>query len=156
MRAVLALGSNLGERESILSSAAEALNEVGEVVALSNFLDNQPVGGPPQPNFLNAVLILETQLEPEELLRVCQAIEGVFGRNRDVQSERWGPRTLDIDLISCDGISYNSESLTLPHPRAAERTFVLAPWLEIDSAAYLPGAGPVVELLAKLSGRDTL
>jgi 2-amino-4-hydroxy-6-hydroxymethyldihydropteridine diphosphokinase len=156
MRAVLALGSNLGARESILSSAAEALNEIGEVIALSNFLDNRPVGGPPQPNFLNAVLILETELEPEELLRVCQAIEGVFGRTRDAQSERWGPRTLDVDLISCDNLTYQSESLILPHPRAAERPFVLTPWLEVDSAAYLPGVGPVAELLAKLSRRDTL
>ena len=79
MRAVLSLGTNLGDSEAILGSAAEALNEVGEVVALSNFLINRPVGGPPQPDYLNAIVILETELEPEELLRVCQAIEGVFG-----------------------------------------------------------------------------
>ena len=150
MRAVLSLGSNLGDSESILSSAAEALNEVGEVIALSNFFLNRPVGGPPQPDYLNAVLIIETQLEPEELLTVCQAIERVFGRTRNSDEVRWGPRTLDIDLITCDQLIHESEILTLPHPRAAVRTFVLAPWLEIDPDAYLPGAGPVSQLLANL------
>ncbi len=150
MRAVLSLGSNLGDSEAILSSAAEALNEVGEVVALSNFLINRPVGGPPQPDYLNAILILETELDPEELLRVCQAIEGVFGRTRGNNDVRWGPRTLDIDLITCGELVQESELLTLPHPRAAERFFVLAPWLEIDAQAHLPGVGPVADLLANL------
>lgn len=147
MRAVLSLGSNLGNREETLSSAAEALNEIGEVIALSRFMENSAVGGPPQPDYLNAIVILETQLEPDELLRVCQAIEAVFGRTRDV---RWGPRTLDIDLITCDQLIINSENLTIPHPRAGERRFVLAPWHEIDGDAYLPGVGRVSELLANL------
>lgn len=150
MRAVLSLGSNLGDSEAILGSAAEALNEVGEVVALSNFLINRPVGGPPQPDYLNAIVILETELEPEELLRVCHAIEGVFGRTRGINDVRWGPRTLDIDLITCDELVIESELLTLPHPRAVERSFVLGPWLEIDPDAYLPGVGPVAKLLANL------
>lgn len=147
MRAVLALGSNLGDRQWQLMSAAEALNEVGEVVAFSSFLENRAVGGPPQPDYLNAVLILDTQLEPEELLRVCQGIEQIFGRTREVQ---WGPRTLDIDLISCDQQIMDSETLTLPHPRAHVRHFVLAPWLEVDNEAHLPGKGAVAELLANL------
>jgi 2-amino-4-hydroxy-6-hydroxymethyldihydropteridine diphosphokinase len=147
MRAVLALGSNLGDREWTLMSAAEALNEVGEVVAFSSFLDSRAVGGPPQPDYLNAVLILETQLEPLELLQVCQAIEKIFGRTREVF---WGPRTLDIDLITCADLVMNSDSLILPHPRASERHFVLAPWYEIDNDAYLPGHGAVADLLAKL------
>lgn len=147
MRAVLALGSNLGDREWILMSAAEALNEIGEVVGFSSFLENRPVGGPPQPDYLNAVLILDTQLEPTELLRVCQAIERIFGRTREVH---WGPRTLDIDIISCDSQTIESETLTLPHPRASERRFVLAPWLEIDNQAHLPGKGAVADLLANL------
>lgn len=145
MRAVLALGSNMGDREWQLMSAAEALNEVGEVLAFSSFLENQALGGPPQPNFLNAVLILDTQLEPEELLRVCLAIEQIFGRAREVH---WGPRTLDIDIISCGNQIIESESLTVPHPRAHQRHFVLAPWLEIDPEAHLPGKGAVAELLA--------
>ena len=147
MRAVLALGSNLGDREWTLMSAAEALNEVGEVVAFSSFLDSRAVGGPPQPDYLNAVLILETQLEPLELLKVCQAIEKIFGRTREVH---WGPRTLDIDLITCSDLVMESDSLTLPHPRASERHFVLAPWYEIDNDAHLPGHGSVADLLAKL------
>lgn len=147
MKAVISLGSNLGDREQHLMSAAQALNEVGEVLALSNVLENRAVGGPPQPDFLNAILILETNLDPDELLRVCQAIEGIFGRTRE---ERWGPRTLDLDIISCDQLIQSSETLTLPHPRASERYFVLAPWFEVDNDAYLPGKGPVVELLANL------
>lgn len=150
MKAVLSLGSNLGDSEAILGSAAEALQEVGEVVALSSFLINRPVGGPPQPDYLNAIVILQTELEPEELLRVCQAIEGVFGRTRAINDVRWGARTLDIDLIACDELVIKSELLTLPHPRAAERSFVLGPWLEIEPDAYLPGVGPVAELLANL------
>ena len=147
MRAVISLGSNLGDREWTLLSAAQALSEVGEVVAFSTLIENRAVGGPPQPDFLNAVLILETQLEPDELLRVCQAIEKIFGRTRDVH---WGPRTLDLDIITCDEIVCETENLTLPHPRASERHFVLAPWLEIDNEAHLPGKGPVVQLLANL------
>lgn len=147
MRAVLALGSNLGDREWTLMSAAEALNEVGEVVAFSSFLESRAVGGPPQPDYLNAVLILDTQLEPLELLQVCQAIEKIFGRTREVH---WGPRTLDIDLINCSDLVMESDSLTLPHPRASERHFVLAPWYEIDNDAHLPGHGAVADLLAKL------
>jgi 2-amino-4-hydroxy-6-hydroxymethyldihydropteridine diphosphokinase len=84
------------------------------------------------------------------LLRVCQAIEGVFGRTRGINDVRWGPRTLDIDLIACDELVIESELLTLPHPRAVERSFVLGPWLEIDPDAYLPGVGPVAKLLANL------
>ncbi len=148
MRAVISLGSNLGDRQWALMSAAEALNEVGEVVAFSSFLESRAVGGPPQPDYLNAVLILDTQLAPEELLRVCQAIEKIFGRTREVH---WGPRTLDIDLITCDEQIIESEVLTLPHPRASERHFVLAPWLEIDNQAHLPGKGSVAELLANLA-----
>ena len=147
MKAVLSLGSNLGDRQGTLSAASEALNEIGEVIALSNFFENPAVGGPPQPDFLNAVLILETDLDPQELLRVCQAIEIVFGRQRDVH---WGPRTLDIDLITCDDLVLDSDVLILPHPRAGERRFVLEPWLEIDSTAYLPGRGRVSEILANL------
>ena len=147
MRAVLALGSNIGDREFTLMSAAEALNEIGEVLGFSSFYENRAVGGPPQPDYLNAVLILDTQLEPEELLKVCQAIEKIFGRTREVH---WGPRTLDIDIITCDQLIIESESLTLPHPRASARRFVLAPWFEIDNQAHLPGKGAVAELLANL------
>jgi 2-amino-4-hydroxy-6-hydroxymethyldihydropteridine diphosphokinase len=147
MRAVLSLGSNLGNSAEILSSAAEALNEVSEVIALSSFYETRPVGGPPQPDFINAVVIIETNLEPEELLLVAQAIEGAHGRERNENSVKWGPRFLDIDLIKCDEMLVNSPDLTIPHPRAHEREFVLRPWNEIDPAASLPGFGAISQLL---------
>ena len=147
MRAVLSLGSNLGNSAEILSSAAEALNEVSEIIALSSFYQTRPVGGPPQPDFLNAVIIIETNLEPEELLLVAQAIEGAHGRERTVDTVKWGPRSLDIDLIKCDELIFNSSDLTIPHPRAHEREFVLRPWLEIDPTATLPGFGQISGLL---------
>ena len=147
MRAVLSLGSNLGDSAEILSSAAEALNEVSEVIALSSFYQTRPVGGPPQPDFINAVIIIETNLEPEELLLVAQAIEGAHGRERNENTVKWGPRFLDIDLIKCDELLINSPDLTIPHPRAHEREFVLRPWNEIDPAATLPGLGAISRLL---------
>ena len=147
MRAVLSLGSNLGNSAEILSSAAEALNEVSEVIALSSFYQTRPVGGPPQPDFVNAVIIIETNLEPEELLLVAQAIEGAHGRERNENTVKWGPRFLDIDLIKCDEMLINSPDLTIPHPRAHEREFVLRPWNEIDPAATLPGFGAISRLL---------
>lgn len=147
MKAVLSLGSNLGNSAEILSSAAEALNEVSEVIALSSFYQTRPVGGPPQPDFINAVVIIETNLEPEELLLVAQAIEGAHGRERNENSVKWGPRFLDIDLIKCDEMLINSPDLTIPHPRAHEREFVLRPWNEIDPAATLPGFGAISQLL---------
>ena len=147
MRAVLSLGSNLGNSAEILSSAAEALNEVSEVIAFSSFYQTRPVGGPPQPDFINAVIIIETNLEPEELLLVAQAIEGAHGRERNENTVKWGPRFLDIDLIKCDEMLINSPDLTIPHPRAHEREFVLRPWNEIDPAATLPGLGAISRLL---------
>jgi 2-amino-4-hydroxy-6-hydroxymethyldihydropteridine diphosphokinase len=147
MRAVLSLGSNLGNSAEILSSAAEALNEVSEVIALSSFYQTRPVGGPPQPDFVNAVIVIETNLEPEELLMVAQAIEGAHGRERNADTVKWGPRSLDIDLIKCDELILNSANLTIPHPLAHEREFVLRPWLEIEPTATLPGFGPISRLL---------
>ena len=147
MRAVLSLGSNLGNSAEILSSAAEALNEVSEVIALSSFYQTRPVGGPQQPDFINAIIIIETNLEPEELLLVAQAIEGAHGRERNENTVKWGPLFLDIDLIKCDEMLINSPDLTIPHPRAHEREFVLRPWNEIDPAATLPGFGAISPLL---------
>ena len=147
MRAVLSLGSNLGNSAEILSSAAEALNEVSEVIALSSFYQTRPVGGPPQPDFMNAIIIIETNLEPEELLLVAQAIEGAHGRERNENIVKWGPWFLYIDLIKCDEMLINSPDLTIPHPRAHEREFVLRPWNEIDPAATLPGFGAISPLL---------
>jgi len=140
MKVVIALGSNLGDREATLIDAINQLAAIITVVKVSTFHETAPVGGPEQPDYLNAVLIGESELEPTELLRKMQEIELAAGRQR---IERWGARTLDLDLIAADDLVIESEFLTLPHPRAHERRFVLDPWLEIDSEAYLPGFGEV-------------
>jgi 2-amino-4-hydroxy-6-hydroxymethyldihydropteridine diphosphokinase len=114
---------------------------------MSSFYQTRPVGGPPQPDFINAVIIIETSLEPEELLLVAQAIEGAHGRERNENTVKWGPRFLDIDLIKCDEMVINTPDLTIPHPRAHEREFVLRPWNEIDPAATLPGLGAISRFL---------
>jgi 2-amino-4-hydroxy-6-hydroxymethyldihydropteridine diphosphokinase len=156
VRAVLALGVNLGDRPATLQSALEGLDayEGIRVVAASPLMETDPVGGPEQPSFLNAVLLLDTTLAPLELLAACQQVEHDHGRVRVV---RWGPRTLDIDVIAYGSLVATSAELELPHPRAAVRAFVLAPWLELDPDAALPGpdeAGrPVRELLARAADR---
>jgi len=122
------------------------------VLAVSPVYQTVPVGGPAQPDYLNAVLIVQTGLPPRELLEAAHRIEADFGR---VRAERFGPRTLDVDIISyADQIS-SDPVLALPHPRAHERAFVLVPWHDIDSQAELSGRGAVDQLLAGLS-RDGL
>ena len=145
---VLALGSNLGDRQDILQGALDAI--VGlpgvRVTAVSPVYQTVPVGGPAQPDYLNAVVLAETALPPRELLDRLHEIEAAFDRVRVV---RWGPRTLDIDIIVVGGERSDDPQLTLPHPRAHERAFVLAPWRDVDPDAVLPGHGPVSEVLAK-------
>lgn len=149
-RAVLSLGSNLGDRAAHLHSAVEALRAFGEVVAVSAVHETAPVGGPEQPDYLNAVVLLDTDLEPLVLLRQCQAIERAAGR---VRGERWGPRELDIDLVVVGDLTCDTDELTLPHPRARKREFVLRPWLEVDRGAHL-GVVPVAILLHVLLDRE--
>jgi 2-amino-4-hydroxy-6-hydroxymethyldihydropteridine diphosphokinase len=144
MRFVIALGSNLGDRSLNIDSAVMELAKIIEVTHLSTNHETDPVGGPAQPKYLNAVLIAESELDPHELLIGVLEIENQLGRTREVH---WGPRTIDIDLISAGDKVINSEVLVLPHPRAHERAFVLKPWLEIDSDAALPGCGLVQEIL---------
>ena len=140
MKVVIALGSNLGDRKATLDSAVEALRQIISVTKVSNYIETDPVGGPEQPDYLNAVLIGESDLEPTDLLLKMQAIELAAGRER---LERWGARTLDLDLIAAGDLVMDTELLTLPHPRAHERRFVLDPWLEVDPQAILPGFGEV-------------
>lgn len=143
---VLALGGNIGNTELTLASAIEDLERVSgiHVTAVSPLVRTKPVGGPEQDDFLNAVVRVDTALSPRSLLQVCQGIEMVHGRERRVVN---GPRTLDIDLIQYTGVSGSSEDLVLPHPRAAKRAFVLAPWAAMEPNAELPG-GPVATLAA--------
>ena len=151
-RAVLSVGSNLGDRLGTLQGCVQAIGGLPEtdVLAISPVYETAPVGGPAQPDYLNAVLIAGTGLAPRDLLAGTQQIEADFGRVRAEGAGRFGPRTLDIDIISYDEEISDDPVLTLPHPRAHERAFVLAPWHDIDPAASLPGHGPVAALLAGL------
>jgi len=149
VKTVIALGSNLGDSKSIFSDAIIQISKSVEVQSISKFYETIPVGGPEQPNYLNAVLIGDTQMPPLELLTQLQSIENSAGRVREV---RWGPRTLDLDLIIYGDLLMKEELLTLPHPRAHERSFVLEPWVEIDPQAVLPGYGKIGVLLKQIAG----
>ncbi len=148
--AVLALGSNLGDRGDILQGAVEAIEGIDgvRVTAASPVYETAPVGGPAQPDYLNAVLLVTTSLPSLDLLGRLHEVEAAFDRVRLV---RWGPRTLDIDIIAVAGERSDNPELTLPHPRAHERAFVLAPWHDADPDAVLPGYGAVADLLATAS-----
>ena len=137
----------MGDSNSHLHHAIEELGKSIDIQAVSSFYKTAPVGGPPQDDFLNAVLIAETIMDPLDLLVTMQEIELMAGRTRDLH---WGPRTLDLDLISYGEMVIEEPHLTLPHPRAFERAFVLEPWLEIDPSATLIGYGPISELLTSV------
>jgi 2-amino-4-hydroxy-6-hydroxymethyldihydropteridine diphosphokinase len=147
MRAVIALGANIGEPQEQMELAVALLRESLDVIAVSTFHRTAPVGGPEQPDYLNAVVIAESDLSAMELLSLLHGIEKTLGRER---IEHWGPRTMDCDLIQYGSIISKAEELTLPHPRAYERTFVLEPWLEIEPEAILLTHGKVADLLAAL------
>ena len=147
-RAVLAVGSNLGDRMGHLQGAIDALAERVDVVAVSGVYETAPVGGPDQDDFLNAVAIVETALTPFDLLALCQRVEADHDRVREV---RWGPRTLDVDIIAMEGEALDDADLTLPHPRAHERAFVCVPWLDVDPGATLP-QGPIASLALDRDG----
>ncbi|MDG9717488.1 2-amino-4-hydroxy-6-hydroxymethyldihydropteridine diphosphokinase [Streptomyces sp. DH24] len=147
-RAVISLGSNLGNRLETLQGAIDALEDTPgvRVKGVSPVYETEPWGVEPgsQPSYFNAVVVLKTTLPPASLLERAQAVEEAFHRVRD---ERWGARTLDVDIVAyADEIS-DDPRLTLPHPRAHERAFVLAPWHDLDPEARLPGHGPVAGLL---------
>jgi 2-amino-4-hydroxy-6-hydroxymethyldihydropteridine diphosphokinase len=148
-RAHVALGSNLGDRMAVLDAAVRALDadEQTHVMAVSKVYETEPVGGPPQGPFLNAVAVLETDRSPRELLRLLQAIEGSLGR---VRGERWGPRTADLDLLLYDGPPVDEPDLVVPHPRAKQRGFVLVPLLDADPVAAFPDGESALEALARL------
>jgi 2-amino-4-hydroxy-6-hydroxymethyldihydropteridine diphosphokinase len=149
MRVVIALGANLGEPRAQLEEAIEALRKVIKIEAISSFYETEPFKvNEKQPNYINAVLIGETNLEAEQLMKELLAIEERIGRKRSTIN---AARLIDLDIIDYQGMVINSENLTLPHPRAFEREFVLRPWIEIDPEAQLTGCGAVKELLAALN-----
>ncbi|TWX38379.1 2-amino-4-hydroxy-6-hydroxymethyldihydropteridine diphosphokinase [Frigoribacterium sp. ACAM 257] len=155
-RGVVALGSNLGDRDELLRDAVVALAATPgvSVTAASSPVSSVAVtlAGPDEskPTYLNAVALVETTLEPLALLDALQAIENDHGRVRD---ERWGDRTLDLDVVVLGDLVLDTDRLTLPHPRAHERAFVLEPWLQVDEEARLGSQGRVADLLAALPDR---
>jgi 2-amino-4-hydroxy-6-hydroxymethyldihydropteridine diphosphokinase len=145
-RTFVGLGSNLGDRKRNLHEAVERLREVG-LVRVSAFRDTDPVGVVAQPNFLNAVAELSSDLSPRELLDRLLEIERALGRDR-TKEERWGPRTIDLDLLLYGDKVIDEPGLTLPHPRLAERRFVLEPLNELAPDLVLPDGRPIKDLLA--------
>ncbi|MDQ1465582.1 MAG: dihydroneopterin aldolase / 2-amino-4-hydroxy-6-hydroxymethyldihydropteridine diphosphokinase [Actinomycetota bacterium] len=143
MRAALALGANIGDRAAALQAAVDALDSATRVVAVSAIFETTPVGGPPQPDFYNAVVVVDTELAAVELLALAHRIEDAAGR---VRLERWGPRSLDVDVLAYGDARSDDPVLTLPHPRAHERGFVLLPWLDADPEARIEGLGAVADL----------
>ncbi|MDJ0384955.1 2-amino-4-hydroxy-6-hydroxymethyldihydropteridine diphosphokinase [Streptomyces sp. G-G2] len=147
--AVIALGANLGNRLETLQGAIDALGDTPglRVKAVSTVYETEPWGVEPgsQPSYFNAVVRVKTTLPPGSLLERGHAVEEAFDR---VREERWGPRTIDVDIVSYADVVSDDPSLTLPHPRAHLRAFVLAPWHDVDAEATLPGRGTVAELLA--------
>jgi len=147
VRAVVAIGANLDEPKAAVELAIELLKQATELVAASSLHTTKPVGGPAQPDYVNAVCILESDLPAVELLHLLHGIEKSMGR---VREEKWGPRIIDLDLISYGTLLSQDIDLTLPHPFAHQRRFVLEPWLEIDPDAHLLTHGLVAEILVQL------
>ncbi|MDP4585870.1 MAG: 2-amino-4-hydroxy-6-hydroxymethyldihydropteridine diphosphokinase [Microbacteriaceae bacterium] len=152
-RAVVAMGANLGDRSATIAAAMEQLGSTDgvTVVGVSSLLETVAIrpDGPDDshPNYLNGVALADTTLSAPALLAVLHDIENDFGRTR---TERWGDRTLDLDLIVF-GDHVEDGNLVVPHPRAHERAFVLGPWLELDPDAAIPGRGFVRDLLAEVT-----
>jgi 2-amino-4-hydroxy-6-hydroxymethyldihydropteridine diphosphokinase len=153
--AVVAVGSNLGDRAATFAAAVRALAEADgvEVTAISTPIESVAVRvdgeDPEAPTYLNGVVLLRTTLAPRGLLALLHEIEDAHGR---VRTERWGDRTLDLDLVDFAGMTADDPELTLPHPRAHERAFVLGPWAQVSPDASLVGRGRVADLLAALEG----
>ena len=147
MKAVIALGANIGNPKEQMDIAVALLKESLEVSAISSYFATAPVGGPEQPDYLNAVCIAESELPAADLLALLHGIEKALGRER---IEHWGPRTIDLDLIQYGSLLSYADELLLPHPRAHERRFVLEPWSEIEPDALLLTHGKISDLLAQL------
>lgn len=151
-RAVISLGSNLGNRLETLQGAIDALEDTPglRVKAVSPVYETEPWGVEPgtQPSYFNAVVVVKTTLPPSSLLERAHAIEEAFHRVRD---ERWAARTIDVDIVAYADVVSDDPVLTLPHPRAHERAFVLAPWHDVEPEAQLAGRGDVADLLTKVT-----
>lgn len=151
MKAVIALGANLGDPRRQISEAIDEIRDRIKITAVSKLIETEPVGvADKQPNYINAVLIGESELKPLDLMNALFDIENKLGRFRSFPN---AARTIDIDIIDYGGLFMESAALTLPHPRAHQRFFVLAPWFEIDPDGELAGHGPIRQLLANLEAK---
>jgi|UniRef100_UPI00404B621D 2-amino-4-hydroxy-6-hydroxymethyldihydropteridine diphosphokinase len=147
MKAVIALGANIGDPKAQMDLAVAMLREATEVISVSEYFSTKPVSDIEQPDYLNAVCIVESELPALDLLSLLHGIEKALGRQR---LEKWGPRTIDLDLIQYGSLLSSADELKLPHPRAHERRFVLEPWISIDPEAILLTHGKISELLVQL------
>lgn len=139
VRAFLGLGSNLGDSRALLAEAVATLAATGDLVAVSSLYETEPVGGPEQNPFLNLVVELHTERSPEELLALAGELEQAADRQRPI---RWGPRTLDVDVLLVGDARVDTETLTVPHPRMHERNFVMVPLLELAPDIVVDGWDP--------------
>jgi 2-amino-4-hydroxy-6-hydroxymethyldihydropteridine diphosphokinase len=145
-RCALGLGSNLGDRLEYLQAAVDSLTETPDIspVAVSPVYETEPVGGPPgQDKYLNAVLVVDTMLSARTIVERSLAVEDAYGRSRE---QRWGARTLDVDLLAIGEEVIDEPDLVVPHPLLAERAFVLQPWKDVDPDFTVPGVGRVADL----------
>ena len=147
MKAVIALGANIGDPKAQMDLAVAMLREATEVISVSEYFSTKPVSDIEQPDYLNAVCIVESELPALDLLSLLHGIEKALGRQR---LEKWGPRTIDLDLIQYGSLLSSADELKLPHPRAHERRFVLEPLISIDPEAILLTHGKISELLVQL------
>lgn len=147
MKAVIALGANIGDPKAQMDLAVAMLREATEVISVSEYFSTKPVSDIEQPDYLNAVCIVESELPAMDLLSLLHGIEKALGRQR---LEKWGPRTIDLDLIQYGSLLSSADELKLPHPHAHERRFVLEPWVSIDPEAILLTHGKISELLVQL------
>ncbi len=156
IRAYIGLGSNLNDPVQQVQAALAALSDLPETrcVRHSSLYRSAPLGQSDQPDYINAVAMLDTRLSARQLLTELQAMEHIHGRVRG--AERWGPRPLDLDMLLYGDLQLESEELTVPHPRLAERSFVLYPLCEIAPDLEIPGLGGVQQLMAACRARDTL
>jgi 2-amino-4-hydroxy-6-hydroxymethyldihydropteridine diphosphokinase len=150
-RVALGLGSNVGDRRSHLDGAVAELARIGEIVAVSSYYETAPIGGPEQADYLNAVVVVDTDLDPADILEKLLEVERNHGRLR---RERWGPRTLDLDLLLYGEDVIQEPGLSVPHPRMTERRFVLEPLHEVWPDATLPDGTPLGELLPRVADQE--
>ena len=147
MKAVIALGANIGNPKEQMDLAVAMLREATDLKLVSSYYSTNPVSDIPQPDYLNAVCIVESDLPALDLLALLHGIEKTLGRER---AEKWGPRTIDLDLIQYGSLLSSADELQLPHPRAHERRFVIEPWHSIDPDAILLTHGKISEILEQM------